>query len=149
MTDQLTTHETMRFERRIDAPLQRVWDAYADMDQRAIWSVPEGEAIEYESNNFEPGGVDQYRCGPPDDLANDVTTRYHHIDAPRSFVASNDVRYNGEPIAIDISQWNLQADDESTLVTIVVQVTSLVGDEMLDGYRNGHEHTLDHLEKFL
>lgn len=111
--------------------------------------MPEGEAIEYESNNFEPGGVDEYRCGPPENMANNVTTRYHHIDAPRSFVATNDVRLNSQPIAVDISHWNLQPHDESTLVTITVQVTSLVGDGMLDGYRSGHERTLDHLVKFL
>lgn len=140
---------TMRFERRIAAPVEQVWGAYADLDRRAVWSVPEGEAVIYDASDFTPGGVDEYRCGPPDDLASHVTTRYHQIDAPHLHVASNEIRRNGEAMAVDLSQWVLRSDGESTIVTIIVQVTSLVGDEMLDGYRNGHERTLDHLEKYL
>lgn len=144
-----TPYTTMRFERLIAAPVERVWNAYADVDRRAVWSVPEGEAVIYDASDFTPGGVDEYRCGPPDDLDSHVTTRYHRIDAPHTHVATNEIRRHGATIAIDLSQWMLRSDGESTIVTIVVQVTSLVGEGMLAAYRNGHERTLDQLEHSL
>ncbi len=58
---------TLRFERNIAAPAERVWNAYADIAQRSVWSVPDGEAVEYDASDFVQGGVDEYRCGPPDD----------------------------------------------------------------------------------
>lgn len=143
------TQATLHFERTIVAPAARVWDAYADITQRSVWSVPKGEAIEYDASDFVAGGIDDYRCGPPDDLANHVTTRYHHIDAPRSFVASNEISREGTPVCVDTTRWTLDTNGESTTVSIVVQVTSLVGASMLAGYRNGHELTLDHLQAFL
>ena len=147
--DDPVAHATLHVERTIDAPVERVWDAYADIAQRSVWSVPEGEAVEYDASDFVAGGIDEYRCGPPDDLANHVTTRYHHIDAPRSFVATNEIRREGTPVSLDTTHWTLDAEGESTTVSIVVQVTSLVGRGMFDGYRNGHERTLDHLHDFL
>ncbi len=140
---------TLRFERTIAAPAERVWNAYADIAQRSVWSVPDGDAVEYDASDFVQGGVDEYRCGPPDDLANDVTTRYHHIDTAHSFVSTSEIRREGTPVSVDTTLWTLDTDGESTTLSIVVQVTSLVGAGMLDGYRNGHERTLDHLQEFL
>lgn len=142
------THATLRFQRHIDGPIERVWTAYADVDKRRRWSVPDGEAVEYDDDDFTPGGVDHYRCGPLDDLSNHLTTRYVRIDAPNFFVATNELHRNGEPVAIDTTHWRLDADGGSTTLTVVVQVTSLVGDHVLDGYEAGHEATLDQLAEF-
>ncbi len=125
------------------------WAAFADIDQRSIWSVPLDEAIVYDSHEFTPGGVDEYRCGPPEDLANQVTMRYVTIDAPRSFIATASVRHHGTPIAADISEWTLEAAGDHTQLRVTIQLTSLVGPAMVDGYRNGNERTLDHLEHYL
>ncbi|MDW3215339.1 MAG: hypothetical protein R8G01_15160 [Ilumatobacteraceae bacterium] len=140
---------TMHFERRFPAAAAVVWDAYADIAQRSVWSVPKGEVVEYDASDFVVGGTDVYRCGPPDDLASHVTTRYGYIDAPRSLVATSEISRDGTPVSIDTTHWSFDADGDSTNVSIVVQVTSLVGAGMLDGYRNGHERTLDHLGEFL
>lgn len=142
-------HTTLRFERTIAAPVGRVWAAYAVVEQRAVWSVPDGEAVVHDGGDFTVGGVDAHRCGRPDDLATHVTTRYRHIDAPRSFVAINELRRDSREVAIDITHWRLDPDADETTVTIVVQVTSLAGAGMLDGYRNGHEHVLDRLEQYV
>lgn len=140
---------TLRFHRRLDAPLARVWDAYADVGQRQDWAVPEGEQAEYATAEFAAGGVDDYRCGPPGDLSNHVITRYLRVDAPHQFVAANELRRDETTAATDTTYWRLDEANEATALTIVVQVTSLAGDGVLEGYRVGHERTLDHLEAFL
>ncbi len=142
-------HATLRFQRSIDAAIDDVWAAYADIDRRRRWSVPGGETVEYDDHDFTPGGVDHYRCGPPEDLSNHLTTRYVDIEAPHSFIATDEWRRNGEPVAIDTTHWRLDPDGAATALSIVVQVTSLMGDSVLDSYRDGQEATLDQLITFL
>lgn len=143
---------SFRFERRLDVPAERVWEAYADVDQRRQWAVPEGEAVAYVASDFAPGGADEYRCGPPGALSTRIAARYLRVDPPRSFVVVSqlyDDRGGGSALAVDVSHWHVRPDGDGAVLVVEVDVTSLVGDGMLDGYRNGHERTLDHLERFL
>lgn len=71
------------------------------------------------------------------------------IDAPRSFVAVNELRRADMAVAVDTTHWRLDANGDLTRLSVDVQVTSLAGAGVLDGYRIGHERTLDHLERFL
>lgn len=142
-------HTTLHVDRRLPAPIDRVWEAYADVEQRRHWSVPPGDEVEYEASDFTVGGTDRYRCGPPGELVNQVTTRYLSVDAPHSFVAVNELRRDDAPVACDITRWLLTADGDATIVSMVVQVTSLVGADVLAGYESGHELTLQHLQDFL
>lgn len=141
--------QTLRFRREVDASAQRAWEAYADVDQRVQWAVPPGERIVHDRSDFSVGGQDAYRCGPPGDLANHVTIRYHHIESPRGFVFSEDFQRGSRTVATSISRWCITPLDESSVITITVQVASLVGAALVDGFRKGHERTLDHLEEHL
>ncbi len=49
-------------------------------------------------------------------LANHVMTRGHHIDAPRSFVATNEISRDGTLVSVDTTHWTLDTDGESTTV---------------------------------
>jgi uncharacterized protein YndB with AHSA1/START domain/predicted enzyme related to lactoylglutathione lyase len=140
---------TLRFQRTLSADIDRVWEAYADVDQRRRWSAPEGDVVEYDAHTFAVDGVDSYRCGPPGALDNHGTTRYLGIDPPGSLVFTHEVRRDGRPIAVDTTSWRLDVEGEATRVTLDVQVTALAGDGVLEGYREGHERTLDRLERFL
>lgn len=139
----------LRFRRTFTVAAERLWEAYADVEQRSIWAVPEGEQVVYDASDFTAGGTDHYRCGPPGDLPNHVSTQYVLVDEPRSFVAVNELRRADTPVAVDITHWRLHDVGGSTTLTVDVQVTSLAGVVVLDGYRAGHERTLDHLERFL
>lgn len=140
---------SLRFRRIIHRPVKRVWSAYADVEQRSVWAIPEGEEVVYDAADFVAGGVDSYRCGPPGDLANHVSTTYLGVDAGNSFVAINQLRRDDRAVAADTTHWRLDANGEITSLAVDVQVTSLAGCGVLDGYRIGHERTLDHLERFL
>lgn len=142
-------HGAFRFRRTLEAPVERAWSAYVDVEQRSVWAVPEGEEVVYDAADFAVGGRDSYRCGTPGDLAIHVTTSYVRIDTPRSFVAVNEVHRDDTAVAVDITHWLLEADGATTRLTVEVQVTSLAGVGVLDGYRIGHERTFDHLEQFL
>ncbi|WP_175442312.1 SRPBCC domain-containing protein [Humibacillus sp. DSM 29435] len=138
-------HETLRFTREVDQPVDAVWAAYADVDHRTQWSVPSGEQIIYDSADFTVNGQDRYRCGPPGDLSNFGTHCYYFIDSPQRLVYSDTIRREGQLMAVAILTWDFEASDQGTRITVVDQVTSLVGQGMIDGHRNGHDKTLDRL----
>lgn len=147
--DEQVRFATFRCDRRLEASPDRVWSAYAEVEQRVLWSVPAGEEVVYDTSDFSAGGRERHRCGPPGDLANVVTTRYLTVDAPRSFVAVHDICRSGEVISTDTTHFHLRPDGEGTVLTLTVQVTSLSGAGVLVGYERGHERTLDHLQQYL
>lgn len=142
-------HDTLHFTREADQPIDTVWAAYADVGHRRQWSVPSGEQIIYDAVDFTAGGQESYRCGPPGDLSNVGTLRYHLIDPPHRLIYTDTVRRDGELMAVALLTWELEASDRGTRIAIADQVTSLVGHGMIDGHRNGHDKTLDQLIRWL
>lgn len=142
-------HDTLDFNRTIAAPVDRVWAAYADVAARSAWSVPAGEVIVYDTADFAAGGADTYRCGPPGDLVNAGTHHYHLIEPQRRLIYTDTVHREGQLMAVALLRWEFEDLGDSTRVTIVDQVTSLVGSGMIDGHRNGHTMALDQLAAYL
>lgn len=142
-------HDALRFSRDIDAPVDRVWAAYADIENRRQWSVPEGEDIVYDAAAFTAGGTDTYRCGLPGHLDNAGTHIYHLIEPQRRFLYSDIIHRDDQLMAVAVLLWELEDQGEHTRVTVVDQVTSLVGQGMVDGHRNGHDKTLDQLVRWV
>lgn len=140
---------TLSFVREIDRPVETVWDAYADVRKRSRWSVPEGEEIVYDTSDLTPGGRDGYRCGPPGDLSNVGEQRYYVVDPGRLLVCSDTVHREGRVMAVALLTWEFEPTATGTRLSVVDQVTSLVGQGMIDGHRHGHEKTLDRLVRFL
>ena len=52
-------------------------------------------------------------------------------------------------MAIAVLMWQLEASDRGTRITVVDQVTSLVGQGVIAGHRNAHDKTLDQLVRWL
>ncbi len=116
---------------------------------RRQWSVPEGEDIVYDTADFTAGGEDTYRCGPPGHLDNVGTHRYHLIEPRRRFLYSDIVHRDDQLMAVAVLLWELEDLGQRTRVTVIDQVTSLVGQGMIDGHRNGHDKTLDQLGRWV
>lgn len=144
-----TQHEILRLTREVDASIDTVWAAYANVENRRQWSVPAGEHIVYDAADFTAEGEDTYRCGPPGDLSNLGAHRYVVIDAPRRLIFSDTIRRDGEVMAVAVLTWEFEATGDGARITVVDQVTSLAGQGMIDGHRNGHDKTLDQLADWL
>lgn len=142
-------HETLKFTKTIDAELSRVWGAFVDPIQRARWSVPAGEAMVYEQAAFEVGGRDRYRCGPPESLDFFNIVDYALI-VPQSLVVYTETVTTAEqPLSAGVVTWGFTANGDETKVQLTSQVTSFVGDSMIEGNRNGHAKALNQLEEFV
>lgn len=143
------TQRTLRVQGEVPAPTHRVWQAYADVRERQTWAAPPGEAVIYDRSDFSVGGLDEYRCGPPHDLANLVTVRYHDIVPDRGFLSCEVLRRHGRTVATSILDWTLEPVGPATTVVATVQVASTVGPALIQGFRNGHARTLDSLREHL
>ncbi|MBG6192069.1 uncharacterized protein YndB with AHSA1/START domain [Arthrobacter sp. CAN_A212] len=142
-------HETLKFTKTINPELSRVWEAFADPIQRARWSVPMGEAMVYEQAAFEVGGRDRYRCGPPESL-DFVNIVDYSLIVPQSLVVYTEtVTTSDQPLSAGVVTWSFTVSGDKTEVQLTSQVTSFVGDGMIEGNRNGHAKALNQLEEFV
>lgn len=147
MVDALA-RDTVRLSVRVDAQVQTVWTAYSDSAARAQWGVPAGEAMVYDESDFREGGRDRYRCGPPESLDVEAQVEYTRIVPHELVVYTETVRTAGQPLATGVVSWEFAADGDGTVVSVVSQVVSFVGEPMIDGTRNGHAKALDQLGEY-
>ena len=147
-----TVHDTLRFERTLAQPPHVVFAAYADIDQRVIWSAPSfDEIVVFESHDFVVGGVDHFICGLKDSPGFAGTTRYEHIvDGEVIVFTERLVTTAGDLVAMSLVTWSVTLDDDGrTVLTIIDQVTSAAGDGPIDGSRHGYAAMLDQLAAHL
>ncbi|WP_264065999.1 SRPBCC domain-containing protein [Mycolicibacterium komossense] len=150
MTSSPIIHDTLTFERKIPATPDVVWRAYMDPSARAVWSAPAGEALVFDRTDFRPGGRDEYRCGPVDSLPFHGILDYLHIASSTLIVYTDTVTTNEHLLSTALQTWVFTDDhDGHTTIKVTNQVTSFVGDSMIEGHRNGHLKTLDQLEDFV
>ena len=142
-------HETIHLSRTLDADLDDVWNAYADTAQRSRWSVPEGEEMVFDADDLRSGGAARYRCGTPGELEFAGSIDYLHIAPGAAVVHTEITRSGSQLLSAALLTWSFGAADPRTELSVTVQVTSFVGEDMLDGTRNGHRIALDQLADFL
>lgn len=142
-------HETLHLRRTLDAELEAVWSAYADTAQRSRWSVPEGEEMVFDSDDLRSGGSARYRCGTPGELEFAGTIEYLHVAPEVALVHTETMRSGSDLLSAALVTWSFVATEAGTDLTLTVQVTSFVGEGMLEGTRNGHRIALNQLDSFL
>lgn len=154
MTTPALVHDTIRLERAYPHPPRRVFDAYADIDQRARWSAPsDDEFVAFTSHDFRVGGVDEFTCGLRDAPATahfTGLTRYESIvDADHVVFTERLIAGSGELLAMSLVTWSIAGVDDGAVLTITDQVTSFAGDGPIEGSRHGYGAMLDQLARFL
>jgi uncharacterized protein YndB with AHSA1/START domain len=150
MSDLSTDHGTITVERILDAPVARVYAAFADAKERQSWGAPSDSAVYvYEEADFRIGGRDLARCGPKDDPRFRVEARYIDIVPQRRVVWTETVREVERLLATNITTFELRPDSERTRVRITVQVTSFVGPDMIKHTKGGHEGSIAGMARHL
>lgn len=141
--------ETIRLSTEIARSRGDVWAAFAATAARAKWGVPAGDALIYDHDDFRTAGRAEYRCGSPGQLEFSAVIDYVRIDE-KSFAVHTDTVWHGvELLATGLITWSFTDVPAGTLVTIINQVVSFVGTDMIEGNRNGHRIALEQLGVFL
>ena len=150
MSDISTDHGTVTVGRTLNAPISRVYGAFADVKERANWSAPSETAVFiYDEADFAVGGRDLARCGAKDDPRYRVEARYVDIVDERRVVWTETIRELEKLLATNITTFELRPEGERTQVKVTVQVTSFVGPGMITNTKDGHEGSLAGMARYL
>lgn len=142
------TTDTIRLSTEIARPRGDVWEAFAGTEARQQWSAPAGERVVYDRDDFRTGGRAEYRCGSPEALEYSAAIDYIHVEV-EDFAVHTDTVWRGDDLLVTgMVTWSFTDVPAGTLVTIVNQVVSFVGTDMIDGSRNGHRIALEQLGAF-
>ena len=148
MTNQELKHSTLVFERICAAPVERVFAAFANPEERASWGTPsETAAFIYDKVAFREGGVDVFRCGDKSNPQYRGVTTYYDIVPNKRIVSSEVVETQGRKLLISMSTTTFEPESSGTNIVVTVELTSLAGEDMLNGAKFGHNASLDNLVK--
>jgi uncharacterized protein YndB with AHSA1/START domain len=142
-------HATLVFERLIPAAIDRVYEAFADVKLRSAWGAPTQTAVLiYDEESFRVGGTDRYRCGNKSNPNIHGTTTYLEIVPQERIVQVETIDMDGRRLAASLITLELKRSGAHTALKTTVQVTSLIGDDMIKGHEQGHSGSLDSLVQF-
>ena len=107
--------------------------------------MPAGEALLYESDNLASGGSAVYRCGTPGVLQFHADVDYVLVDPQQFVVYAETLRTDDQLLATSLVTWDFAQTPEGARVVVTNQVTSYIGQDMIDGTLNGHRIALQQL----
>lgn len=115
-------------------------DAYADIDQRTIWSAPSAdEVVIFERHDFTEGGVDTFTCGLKESPHFVGTTRYEAIvDGEMIVFTERLTSIDRALLAISLVTWSIAAERDGAILTVIDQVTSVAGTGPIEGSIAGY-----------
>ena len=150
MNSQNIIHETLTFERISTSPIERVYAAFADIDERVRWGAPsDNTALSYDEADFREGGIDVFRCGSKSNPQYLGVTTYHDIVPNQRIVSSEVVQANGIKLMVSLSTTTFAAEAEGTRSRVTTQVTAFGGHDMIRGTKAGTNASLDNLVRIL
>ena len=144
------THATFVVERTFDAPLDRVWDAFAVPEQHARWFGSDENFTETEAHEeFRVGGQavqdGQWHDGP----TSRYVATYTDIVERTRIVSTYDMWVAGEHLSTSLSSTQLEAVDGGTRVTYTEQAAFLDGKDDGSARESGFAGIFDSLGAYL
>ena len=139
-------HDTIVLERTYKASPARVFAAWQDVEARKRWSKPSDEIeLVYERAEFRAGGEDIVRCGTSGNLKYLAKVRYLEIVPDARIVFSEHVSDSGVSQAAALIDVSMEASGAGTRQVVTIHVAAFDTPDMLQGYRDGWNPTLDKL----
>jgi uncharacterized protein YndB with AHSA1/START domain len=144
------THASFSIERRLNAPVSRVWTAFSDYASKKKWFAgPEDWAQGESSLDFREGGTETDTGGPVGGFVSTMNAVYHDIVEHERIVYTYEMLIDGERISVSLSTIELEPDGEGTRLTLAEQGVYFTGQDDVDGRKEGTEGLLDALQAFV
>lgn len=147
-----TTPDTIIAKRRLDAPPDHVFRAWADEEERRQWDVPGDDwVIESFSSDFREDGIETSRFGPPGDPVAESFGRYLLIREPQRIVSAGVMRsaQTGEVSSATMLTLQFEPDGDGTQLTLIDQSVYLGAGETAEMREQGWTTILDKLAAHL
>jgi uncharacterized protein YndB with AHSA1/START domain len=136
-------HGTIRLERFYEAPLRRVFAAWAEPAARAKWDVPGRWVIAEQTFDFREGGGEMKRFGPAGDPRFLAEARYLDIVPGQRIVYSYGMTDRGDPISVSLTTVEFAPSVGGTRLMLTEQVALLDGRDKLAHREEGIASKLD------
>ncbi|KZK83878.1 hypothetical protein PsW64_02045 [Pseudovibrio sp. W64] len=147
---QMITHDTIEICAVLEASAADVFSAWEEPKARMVWGVPsDDEVIEFLENDFRVGGLDIHQCGQKGDLRFRVETRYHDIRAPDCLLFTELVSTSDMLLSVSLIAVVMEEQGGATELRVTIQVTSMVGADMIEATRGGWQASLAQLAGYL
>jgi uncharacterized protein YndB with AHSA1/START domain len=144
------THASFSLERKLNAPVSRVWTAFSDYDNKKKWFVGPEDWTQGESSlDFREGGTETDTGGPVGGFVSSMKAIYHNIVENERIVYSYEMSLDGEPMSVSLSTIEMEADGEGTRLTLTEQGAYFTAEDHVEGRKEGTEGLLDALQAFV
>ena len=132
MSDRSVTHNTFTLERTYDAPVARVYAAFADWDAKQKWfASPEGWVQGEAKMDFRVGGSEVNKGGPKGGPMHSFFSRYYDIVPNERIVYAYEMYMDDKRISVSVATFEFEAKGRQTRLKLTEQGA------YLDGFDNG------------
>ena len=145
-------HDTIRLERHLKAPPQRVFAAWTDPDARRTWVSPvKGWEHLDEGMDFRVGGREIIHFGPQGDPHYKAEIHYLHIIPEQRILMAGPMYDRDVPVSCSLTTIEFQpdAEGEGTKLVFTEQASFLDGKGTKKDRKAGWERNLDQLDSYL
>lgn len=118
------TYGSFTIERRLKAPVKRVWQAWSTPEAKAAWFAGNATsewAQEIREFDFREGGKDRLRGRWPSGFVSDFQNTYWEIIPEKRIVYAYDMHLNGVRISVSIATIEFTPDGAGTLLKLTEQ----------------------------
>jgi uncharacterized protein YndB with AHSA1/START domain len=150
MTISSTAHDTFSITRTYDAPVARVFRAWADPTRKARWFAGSVEALgdSYELD-FQVGGLEINRGGPPGGPVFTYTAQFQDIVTNQRIVSTSRMLADGALFSITVATVEFRESGNKTELVLTEQGAYLDGHETAAQREEGTGALLDALAAWL
>lgn len=143
-----TENRTMAIHRTFNAPIQMVWEAWAQAEKIAQWWGPKGMQTKVIQHDFSAGGIWKYVMTMPG--GNEFVTEgvYSEIIVPEKIISSADFKPMTE--GVEIQALIEPNRDKTNIIFKVVHSTAEYCKQQEEmGFHKGWDSTFDRLNEYL
>lgn len=151
----LPNKKSLLIEREFDAPLNRVWDAWTDLDILEKWWAPSPWKAVTKSFEFKDGGHWHYAMTGPEGETHWSMAQFDKIVPNKKFIAVDSFcdENAGINTLLPTTEWIVEFKSEGGKTKIVETLKFVSRDEMDKltemGFQEGFSTALDQLESLL
>jgi uncharacterized protein YndB with AHSA1/START domain len=132
MSERSVTHNTFVIDRAFDAPVARVFKAFADWEAKKRWfASPEGWVQGEATMDFRVGGREVNKGGPKGGPVHSFEARYYDIVPNERIVYAYEMYMDDKRISVSVATFELKAEGNRTRLKLTEQGV------YLDGFDNG------------
>lgn len=144
------THASFTLERKLNAPVSRVWSAFSDYDSKKKWFVGPAEWTQGESSlDFREGGTETDSGGPEGGFVSSMKAVFHDIVENERIVYSYEMLLDGRRMSVSLSTIELEPDGDGTRLTLTEQGAYFTDEDHVAGREEGTNGLLDALQAYV